>query len=69
MVDVVPSETWTFGAPAGGSVVPSRSAGSRPPYEVVVLKHCWVAAVPASIAARSMAQDLAPLNVLPEKTL
>ncbi len=41
------------GEPAGGWRAPSRSAGNRPPQVALVLKHCCVAAWPASILVRS----------------
>src|SRR4029077_8011541 len=34
-----PKFKMSLGAPAGGSVAPSRSDGSRPPYELLVAKH------------------------------
>src|SRR3954470_6220238 len=46
---VEPRATMNAGDPAGGSRAPSRSEGSTPPNAVVVLKHCCVAAWPASI--------------------
>src|SRR5258708_32786947 len=55
-----PRETRVLGAPAGGSRVPSRSAGRRPLKLLLVLKHCCVAARPASMLARSEAQTLGP---------
>src|SRR6516165_212862 len=51
-----------LGAPAGGAVVPSRSDGSR----LDTLDGCWkqtaVAALPASMFARSYAHAMAPAN-------
>src|SRR5438094_8515742 len=47
--------TTTLGAPAGGGVVPSRSAGIGSWPRAPVEKHCCVAAAPASILARSSA--------------
>src|SRR5258708_5098092 len=54
-----------FGEPAGGASVPSRSEGSTPPKLELSWKHCWVAAAPVSIEARSKAHNLAPANVVP----
>ena len=50
----VPSVTMKFGSPDGGSLVPSSEAGSTvcSPLENA-MKHCCVAACPASIFARS----------------
>jgi hypothetical protein len=62
---VVPRATMGLGAPAGGSLVPSRSPGSKPPNAVDVLKHCCVAAAPVNIFARSKAQTLVPRNDVP----
>jgi NB-ARC domain/Domain of unknown function (DUF4062) len=53
---VAPSASTVFASPAGGGVPPSTSAASRPPNWFEVVKHCWVAAVPASKAALSIAQ-------------
>src|SRR4051794_11366176 len=75
----LPQSTWNFhrcrllvpkfmrysGDPAAGGVVPSRSAGSTPPYAVDIWKHCCVAWPPASIVARSQAQTFEPANVCP----
>src|ERR671934_1139888 len=36
----VPKLRTKFGDPLGGGVVPSRSEGSRLPYEVLKVKHC-----------------------------
>src|SRR5262249_39027842 len=60
-----PSATTGFGAPAGGRMVPSRSAGRRPQKAGLVLKHCWVADAPVSMRAGSKAQTLAPWNTVP----
>ena len=65
MVLVVPRPTTGLGAPAGGSLAPSRSPGSRPPKALDVVKHCWVAAAPVNIFARSNAQTLVPMNDVP----
>src|SRR5260221_5913412 len=58
----VPNSTIGFGAPAGGGVDPSRSAGRSPPSLVPSVKHCCVAARPASILARSQAHISGPRN-------
>src|SRR5690242_613687 len=42
-----------FGEPAGGNVVPSRSAGSRLAWLVLVMAHACLATPPTSICARS----------------
>src|SRR5215204_1308085 len=57
-----------FGEPAGGSVVPSRSAGSRlwPP---VVLTQACRAAPPTSIWARSKAHTVLPVNERPFRNM
>jgi hypothetical protein len=60
VVLVAPIPTSRFGSPIGGGVVPSRSAGRRPPNAVLVMKHSCDADAPASIAARSIAQACAP---------
>ena len=62
---LAPSATIQFGSPAGGSRAPSRSAGKRPPKEVLVVKHCCVAGCPASILARSYAHTREPRNCVP----
>ena len=49
----VPKNTRKFGDPAGGAVVPSRSAGSRPPTDEPCWKQTWVAGCPLSMALRS----------------
>src|SRR5262249_10887393 len=54
VVAVVPSATTVFASPAGGAVPPSTSLASSPPNWFEVVKHTWVAVVPASIAARSI---------------
>jgi hypothetical protein len=58
----VPSSKKKLGEPAGGAVVPSKSAGSKLASLVPLWKHCMVAAVPASIAARFRAQACGPIN-------
>ncbi len=63
---VVFSPTTKFGEPDGGSVALSRFEGKRPPKLLLVVKHCWVAAVPFSMLARSKAQSSAPRNVVPD---
>ena len=67
-----PKFAKTFGAPAGGPRVepdapmaPSRSDGRRLATPLLRLKHWPVAAVPASMAARSNAQAAAPLKLTP----
>src|SRR5829696_3625393 len=57
-----------FGDPAGGSVVPSRSAGSRlwPP---VVLTQACRADAPISILSRSKAQTVLPVNEWPLRNM
>src|SRR5260221_1445146 len=63
----VPKPTTKFGSPAWGGVVPSMSAGSRPPKleREVGPKHCSDAAAPASILARSKTQTPAPSKLFP----
>src|SRR5262245_22736844 len=60
------SATSGLGAPAAGSVRPSKSPGSRPPNWLLVLKHCCVAAAPVSIFARSKAQTFEPRKAVSE---
>jgi hypothetical protein len=58
-------------APAGGSVEPSRSAGSMASFELLktdgFLVVTNVAAVPASIAERSNANGCGPRKAVPEE--
>ena len=63
----MPTLTYGFGEPAGGGVIPSRSAGmyassvglpSGPAMKV--------AGVPASIASRSKANACGPRNAVPD---
>src|SRR5689334_18453416 len=61
--ELVPKLSMKAGEPEGGRVVPSRSEGSR--LGAPELKHCMVAAAPASIFARSNAQTVLPTNVFP----
>src|SRR3954453_15742246 len=61
----VPNSRREFGSPAGGSVLPSTSDTSSPPCVVPVLKHCCVAAWPASIFAESHAHTQPPAKVFP----
>ncbi len=61
----VPSSKKKLGEPAGGAVLPSRSAGSKLASLVPFWKHCIVAALPASIAVRFMAQACGPMNKPP----
>src|ERR1043165_7965033 len=46
---LVPKLSMKFGSPVGGAVGPSRSEGRTDPYVLLSVKHCWVAAWPASI--------------------
>src|SRR5436190_7231414 len=61
----VPKLSRKFGDPLGGGVDPSRSDGSRLPKDELRVKHCWVAARPSSIFARSYAQACGPRNCVP----
>src|SRR6185503_20240000 len=54
-----------FGEPAGGKVVPSRSAGSRLWCWLLVLTQAWRAEPPINICARSRAHTVLPLKVAP----
>ena len=51
--EFVPKFSMKLGAPAGGGVNPSRSEGNTPPKLLLSWKHCCVAALPASMDARS----------------
>src|SRR6516162_6030216 len=62
----VPSASRYSGVPAGGSCDPSTSAPRSPPKLLLRLKHCWVAAAPASMAARLYAHTSPPRNAVPE---
>ena len=66
VVVVLPSAMTVLAAPAGGAAPLSKSAPSSPPKLVEVVKHCCVAVVPASMAARSMAQSSAPRKLSAE---
>src|SRR5215217_2320980 len=57
-----------FGEPAGGKVVPSRSAGSRLA-PAVVLTHACRAAPPTSICARSKAHTVLPVKLAPLRNM
>src|SRR5829696_6113872 len=57
-----------FGEPAGGSVVPSRSAGSRL-WPLVVLTHACRADAPISILSRSKAHTVLPVNERPFRNM
>jgi len=64
----VPTLTYGFGAPAGGGVIPSRSAGRNassvgPPRGAKMI----VAGLPASIAVRSKANACGPRNAVPDE--
>src|SRR5262245_1394096 len=63
--ELVLKSTKYSGEPAGGGVLPSRSAGRTPPKLVPNWKQICVAAVPASMEARSKAQSLGPAKVWP----
>src|SRR5262249_27540072 len=63
---LAPRLSWKLGAPAGGAVVPSRSAGRMLATVVPSWKQTWAAlAAPLIIAARSQAQVLTPPKVAP----
>src|SRR5262245_36563175 len=57
-----------FGDPAGGSVVPSRSAGSMLWVAVVFTQACR-AVRPSSIWARSKAHTVLPVNEVPFRNM
>src|SRR5215831_11947915 len=63
--ELVLKSTKYSGDPAGGAVLPSRSAGRTPPKLVLNWKQIWVAGLPASIEVRSKAQSLGPAKVCP----
>src|SRR6266853_3897899 len=62
---LVPKLRKSPGEPAGGAVLPSRSAGSNPPKLELNCEHCCVATLPASMLARSNAQTLEPAKLDP----
>src|SRR3954469_21313240 len=63
------SPTRWFGAPAGGRIDPSRSAGSRLDTDGGCWKQMAFAGAPVNIAARSKAHACAPAKPFPGKTL
>ncbi len=65
VVEVVPMPITISASPDGGAVEPSRSAARMPPWLASVVKHCWVAAAPASMFARFIAQISASTNEPP----
>src|SRR6476659_5886587 len=68
LIDVLVMLINRFGEPAGGSVVPSRSAGSMLA-AAVVLTHACRAAPPASIWARSNAHMVLPVKLAPLRNM
>src|SRR5215471_1905464 len=62
---LAPSDRSVLGSPEGGSMLPSRSAGSRLETLVGALNETLVAGWPASIAERSRAATLDPRKVVP----
>src|SRR5712692_6848709 len=62
---VAPRATTYSGDPAGGGRVPSRDAPSKPPKSGLGTVHCWVAASPTSMLARSSAHTSPPRNAVP----
>src|SRR5689334_15951904 len=58
-----------FGEPAGGKVVPSRSAGSRLWFALLVIAHACLAAPPTNICARSKAQTWLPTKLAPLRNM
>src|SRR6266508_1104269 len=65
VVGVVPSVSTVFASPAGGGGPPSTSAASSLPNCVEVVKPCWVAVVPPSMADPSIAHISAPRKPVP----
>src|SRR5215212_9722747 len=57
-----------FGEPAGGGIVPSRSAGSRL-WPAVVLTQACRAERPTNICARSKAHTVLPVNEAPLRNM
>src|SRR5215469_13915221 len=62
---LAPSERSVLGSPAGGSMLPSRSAGRRLETLVGALNEMLVAVWPASMAERSSAATLVPRKAVP----